>query len=408
MGYTPPVPRYFNRKGVFSVIQFLLQHILPPGCSPDDPEVRRRCGTLSGGVGVFLNLLLCTAKGVCAALTGSVAMAADAVNNLSDAASSVMTLVGFRLAGQKADEGHPFGHGRMEYLTGLLVALAILLMGVEVGRSAAEKILHPELPGFSWAAAGLLAAAIGVKLWMFRFNRALGRAIASPAMEAAAADSLSDAVSTGVVLLSALAGRFTGVPVDGFAGLLVAAFILKTGWDAAKDTADPLLGRPMSPERAGEIDRLVLEHPGILGIHDLVYHDYGPGRAMMSLHAEVPAQATLSQVHAMIDHIERELEQRFRIETVIHMDPVEDDPRTRALRLQVEQLARDIDPSLTVHDLRAGAPQDGELSFDVMVPYRFRLTDQEVREALERRLLELLPSCRARIQIDHSYIGDEA
>ncbi|MCI8870327.1 MAG: cation transporter [Lawsonibacter sp.] len=383
------------------MISFLVQHILPPGASPEDPEVRRRCGALSGGVGIFLNLLLCAVKGASAVLTGSVAMAADAVNNLSDAASSVVTLVGFRLAGQQADEGHPFGHGRMEYLTGLLVALAILLMGVEVGRSAAEKILRPQLPSFSWTAAALLAAAIGVKLWMFRFNRRLGRAIASPAMEAAAADSLSDAVSTAVVLASALAGHFTGARIDGFAGLLVAAFILKTGWEAVRDTADPLLGRPMAPELAGEIDRLVLEHPGILGIHDLVYHDYGPGRAMMSFHAEVPAQSTLTEVHTMIDHIERELKQRFRIETVIHMDPVDDGPRARSLRLQVEQLARDIDPSLTVHDLRTG---DAGLSFDVMVPYRFRLTDLEVRRAMERRLEEQLPRCPVQIQIDHSYV----
>ena len=209
--------------------------------------------------------------------TGSIAVVADAFNNLSDAASSVITLVGFRLAGQDADQEHPFGHGRMEYLTGLVVALAILLMGVEIGKSSLEKIFSPEVTTFSWMAVVILFLSILVKLWMFFFNRTLGRRIGSAAMEATAADSLSDSVSTGVVLLSTLISHFLHVQVDGFAGLLVAVFILKTGWDSARETLDPLLGRPMDPSLAADIDRLVLSHPHILNIHDLVYHDYGPG-----------------------------------------------------------------------------------------------------------------------------------
>ena len=305
------------------------------GADPTAPEVRQRCGTLAGGVGILLNTLLCLGKLGAGLLTGSIAVVADGLNNLSDAASSVITLIGFRLAGQAADEEHPFGHGRIEYLSGLLVAMAILLMGFELGKSSLEKLLHPEQLSFSWLAIAILAVSIGMKIWMFHFNRVLGEAISSQAMKATAADSLSDAAATAVVLAAALVDHFLDLQVDGLAGLLVAAFILKTGWEAAKDTLDPLLGRAMDPELAADIDKLVLSHPNILGIHDLVYHDYGPGRAMMSFHAEVPADTDLLEMHDIIDHIERELKAKHHIETVIHTDPVVNDERTNALREQV-------------------------------------------------------------------------
>ena len=311
------------------------------GADPTAPEVRQRCGTLAGGVGILLNTLLCLGKLGAGLLTGSIAVVADGLNNLSDAASSVITLIGFRLAGQAADEEHPFGHGRIEYLSGLLVAMAILLMGFELGKSSLEKLLHPEQLSFSWLAIAILAVSIGMKIWMFHFNRVLGEAISSQAMKATAADSLSDAVATAVVLAAALVDHFLDLQVDGLAGLLVAAFILKTGWEAAKDTLDPLLGRAMDPELAADIDKLVLSHPNILGIHDLVYHDYGPGRAMMSFHAEVPADTDLLEMHDIIDHIERELKAKHHIETVIHTDPVVNDERTNALREQVAQLTED-------------------------------------------------------------------
>ena len=307
---------------------FLIRLLLPSGADPGDPQVRQRCGSVSGGVGIVLNALLFLGKLLSGLATGSIAVVADAFNNLSDAASSVITLVGFRLAGQDADQEHPFGHGRMEYLTGLVVALAILLMGVEIGKSSLEKIFSPEVTTFSWMAVVILFLSILVKLWMFFFNRTLGRRIGSAAMEATAADSLSDSVSTGVVLLSTLISHFLHVQVDGFAGLLVAVFILKTGWDSARETLDPLLGRPMDPSLAADIDRLVLSHPHILNIHDLVYHDYGPGRAMMSFHVEVPAGCDLLEIHDVVDHIERELKERHHIETVIHVDPVVNDERT--------------------------------------------------------------------------------
>ncbi|MCI9352114.1 MAG: cation transporter [Lawsonibacter sp.] len=376
--------------------------------APQAPETRQRCGTLSGAVGIGLNLLLFLGKLFAGIATASIAVTADAFNNLSDAASSVVTLVGFRLAGQKADEEHPFGHGRMEYLAGLVVAMLILLVGVELGQSSLDKIVHPEPVAFSPLSAGILAVSVAVKLWMFFFNRGLSRQIQSAALAATAADSLSDAAATSILLAGLLAGQFLRLPLDGWLGLGVALFILRTGWGAAKDTADPLLGRPMDRALAEDIDRIVLGHQYILGIHDLVYHDYGPGRAMMSFHAEVPADANLLEIHDVIDHIERELKAKHHIETCIHMDPVVQDERTAALRTQVLDIARGIDPSLTVHDFRVTAgPIHTNLLFDVVVPYGFRLSDGEVRAALTAGIKALSDRYFPMIQVDHSYVEEQ-
>lgn len=388
------------------MIDALLRAFLKDG-DPDDPEFRRRCGALSGGVGILLNLLLFAGKLTAGLLTASVAIVADAINNLSDAATSVVTLIGFRLAGQEADADHPFGHGRIEYVAGLVVSLAILLMGLEVGRSALEALFHQEDILFSPLAMVILCAAIAVKLWLFFFNRALGRKIDSAAMEAAAADSLSDTVSTGVVLLSALAGRFLHIHVDGLAGLLVAVFILKTGWESVRDTLDPLLGRPMDPELARDIDRIAVSHKNILGIHDLVYHDYGPGRAMMSFHAEVPADGDLLVLHDLIDHVEQELKARHHIETVIHMDPVVRDEHTEALRAQVDRLARDIDSHMSIHDFRVvPGPTHTNLIFDLTVPYRSPLSCREAGEAMKEKLRQLDERYCPVIQVERSFVDD--
>ena len=394
----------FFRCEVRLIVNFIVQLCLR-GEDPQSPQARRRCGTIAGTMGILLNLLLSGSKLLAGLLTASVAMTADGLNNLSDAATSVVTLIGFRLAGQEADADHPFGHGRIEYVAGLIVSLAILLMGVEVGRSAVDSLLHASEPDFSPLAVGILCAAILVKFWMFWFNRTLGRHIGSAAMEATAADSLSDTLSTAVVLLSTLLGHFFQLHVDGLAGLLVCAFILKTGWEAARDTLDPLLGRPMDPELAADIDKLVLGHDHILGIHDLVYHDYGPGRAMMSFHAEVPADGDLLEIHDIIDHIERELKAKHHIETVIHMDPVVCDDSTSALRGQVEELTKKLDPALSIHDFRMTAgPIHTNIIFDVVVPYGFRLSDGQVRDELSQAIHALSPRYYAVIQVDHSYV----
>ena len=370
-----------------------------------DPETRRRCGVLSGAAGIGLNLLLFLGKLLAGIAAASIAVTADAFNNLSDAASSVVTLVGFRLAGREADKEHPFGHGRMEYLAGLAVAVLILMVGVELAQTSLQKILHPEPVVFSTLTAVILALSIGVKLGMFWFNQNLSRRIASAALAATAADSLSDAAGTGILLLGLLAGGWLSLPLDGWLGLGVALFILRTGWGAAKDTVDPLLGRPMDRALAEDIDRLILGHDYILGIHDLVYHDYGPGRAMMSLHAEVPADGDFLVLHDVIDHIERELKDKHRIETCIHMDPVVRDGSTEELRKQVEGLARRLDPALSIHDFRITAgPIHTNILFDVVVPYGFRLSDEEVRGTLSLELKKLSDRYFPVIQVDHSYV----
>ena len=387
------------------MISLLARLFIKPDPAREEPETRRAYGVLCGIVGICLNVLLFAGKFLAGTLSGSIAITADAFNNLSDAGSSFVTLVGFQLAGQKPDSEHPFGHGRMEYVSGLAVSVLILLMGLELGKTSIEKILHPEPVDFSPLIFAILCASILVKLYMFLYNRRLGKKLASPAMEATAMDSLSDSVATAAVLIATLVGRFTGLEIDGWCGVLVAAFILWSGINAVRDTLDPLLGRAMDPELAADIDKLVLSHPNILGIHDLVYHDYGPGRAMMSFHAEVPADTDLLEMHDIIDHIERELKAKHHIETVIHTDPVVNDERTNALREQVEAAAKALDPALSIHDLRITAgPYHTNVLFDVMVPYGFRLTDAQVTRELRQAVEALSEKYSAVIQVDHSYV----
>ena len=371
-----------------------------------DPAVRERYGILSGAVGIVLNLLLSVGKLFAGLMTGSISITADAFNNLSDAGSSVVTLVGFKLAGQKADDGHPFGHGRMEYLAGLLVSLMILLVGVELGRSSIGKILRPEAVDFSLVSTGILAASILVKLWMGQFNRGLGRKIGSAAMAATAADSLSDAVATAAVLAGTLVNRFAHVNIDGWVGLAVAVFILRSGWGAAKDTINPLLGESPDPELVKQLRELVLSHPQVVGMHDLIIHDYGPGRRLCSFHAEVPQDADILDAHDAIDHIEREIKEKFGIETTVHMDPIATaDEKVNQLRRQVADLARVVEPEMTIHDFRVvRGPTHTNVIFDAVVPHKCRLTDEEVLQRLRRAVSALDPAYQAVIQIDRAYV----
>lgn len=363
---------------------WLLKRFIRRPDDGDDPAVRQQYGLLSGCVGIFLNLLLSAGKFLAGVLTGSIAITADAFNNLSDAGSSVVTLVGFRLAGKQADDDHPFGHGRMEYVSGLVVALVILLVGVELGKSSLEKIITPQAVVFSWLSVGILLASVLVKLWMFLFNRALSRRIGSAAMAATAADSLSDVVATSAVILGALAGHFFSLHIDGWTGILVAVFILKTGFDAARDTLNPLLGQCPDPALVRDIQETVLAHEEISGMHDLVIHDYGPGRSMLSLHAEVPVDADVLEVHDIIDNIERELKEKFHTDAVIHMDPIAThDERTISLRTAVADMVRSIDPGMTIHDFRVTpGPQHTNLIFDAVIPHHCALSDEAVKAAI--------------------------
>lgn len=387
------------------MFEFLLRRFVKDYQNVKDPAVRERYGTMSGIVGILLNLLLSLGKFIAGVITASVSVTADAFNNLSDAASSLVTLVGFRLAGQKADDDHPFGHGRIEYLAGLAVSVAIMLVGVELFKSAVGKILHPEEVAFSILSAAILAASIGVKLWMYFFNRNLGRRINSSAMAATAADALSDCVATGAVLLGLVVGHFSGVSIDGWVGVLVAAFVLRAGWESAKDTISPLLGQPPDPELVRGILSTVLAHREIAGVHDLVVHDYGPGRCMASLHAEVPMDADILVIHDVIDNLERELRRKLGVEVVIHMDPIAvGDPRTDALKAQVTELVRRIDPDMTIHDFRMTAgPEHTNLIFDVAVPYHCRLEDEQVQEAIGAAVKALPGNYYTVVSVDHVY-----
>ena len=386
------------------MIDFLLRRCVKEYQDTQNPLVRQRYGTLSGVVGILLNLVLFAGKFLAGILTASIAITADAFNNLSDAGSSIVTLVGFRLAGQKADEDHPFGHGRIEYLSGLLVSLVILLVGFELAKSSVEKILHPETITFSWLSVGILAAAICVKLWLFWFNRSLGRRINSAAMAATAADSLSDAVATTVVLLCTFIDHYLHLNIDGVAGILVAVFILRAGWEAAKDTLDPLLGKAPDPALVSAIQKDILAHPEIIGIHDMIIHDYGPGRTIMSLHAEVPSDCDIMAVHDTIDGIEMEIRERYHILTVIHMDPIAMDDASVEMRITIAALVRSIHPELTIHDFRMTAgPKRTNLIFDVVVPYQFPLSDRELLSVIEQKVKELSPSYFSVVEIDHSF-----
>ena len=388
------------------MIDWLAKHWIKNYTQTNDPVVRQGYGMLSGGVGIFCNLLLFLGKLLAGTVSGSISMVADAFNNLSDAGSSVVTLIGFKMAGQKADRDHPFGHGRMEYLAGLLVAVMILLVGAELFKSSLAKALHPAPVELTLVSLVVLPAAILVKLGMWRMNKGLGKKLHSPALEATAADSISDVVATGAVLGCTLLGHFTGWEIDGWAGLGVACFILYSGVMAARDTLNPLLGQPPAPELVQEIEETVLAHPEVRGVHDLVVHDYGPGRAMGSLHAEVDARADLLQIHDCIDRIERELKKKFGFDVVIHMDPVETgNGRTEQLRKQVLARLQEVWPGMTLHDFRITAgPEHTNLIFDVVAPYDIKLGDEELRKKIGELVRELGENYYAVVQVDRAYV----
>lgn len=383
--------------------ELLLRLFVPKG-SPDDPVVRTRCGLLSGITGIILNIILVAGKLTVGIIAGSVAIIADAINNFSDAASSVITLAGFKLAGQKPDKEHPFGHGRIEYVAGLIVSVLIIFMGFELAWSSIEKIITPEAAEFSYAAMGVLIAAILVKFWLFYFNRKIAKRINSPSIAATASDSISDVIATCVVLAALIAGQYTTFPIDGVAGVIVAIFIFKAGWGAVKTTQAPLLGRPMSKELADAIDKLALEHENILGIHDLIYHDYGPGRAIVSFHAEVPADGNLMETHEMIDHVEREIREKFGIEAVIHMDPIVVDGDTEEMRTLVENVVKSIHPDASIHDLRiAEWDKIHNVYFDVIVPYGLDISDEEIEKRIKEQIKEK-SGFNAVIHVEHPFI----
>ncbi len=369
------------------------------------PEVRQRYGILSGAVGIFFNLLLFAGKFLAGSVSRSIAITADAFNNLSDAASSVITLIGFKLAGQKPDPDHPYGHGRIEYLSGLAVAAAILIMAFELLKSSVEKLLHPEETAFHPLVVLCLLLSILVKGYMYLYNRSISRKIHSEAMLATAKDSLSDMVATSAVLLTTLLSHYAHIELDGWCGILVGIFIFTTGLSAARDTINPLLGEAPDPEFVKRIGEIVYSYEDILGFHDLMVHNYGPGRVIISLHAEVPADGDILALHDTIDNIERQLKKELHCEAVIHMDPIcIHDPEVNAMKEKVCGFLRDIDPVLTLHDFRTvKGPTHTNIIFDVVKPYRFSLSDEELKQLLTEKIQAMGENFYPIIQIDEKY-----
>lgn len=384
------------------MVNFLIRLFIPDSQKINDPVVRGRYGILAGGMGILLNLCLFCSKFFAGFFTGSIAITADAFNNLSDAGSSVVTLAGFKMASMPADREHPFGHGRLEYLSGLAISAAILLVGLELGKSSVEKIIHPEAVRMGILPMVILICSILVKLWMAYFNRSLGKRISSSAMMATAADSLTDAAATSAVLVGMAVGHLSGRLIDGYIGLLVAAFILYSGFTTARDSLSPLLGQAPDKEFVASIQQAAMAHPEILGIHDLIVHDYGPGRRIISFHAEVPSNRNILETHDVIDHLEMELRERFQCDVTVHMDPIViDNAVINALRSQVTKVVKGIDPHLTIHDFRmVDGPTHANLIFDVMAPYQFRMSDTELIETVQQKIKALDPRYFAVVQID--------
>ena len=368
--------------------------------------VRRAYGTMCSLYGIFLNLLLFAGKYFAGVISGSVAITADAFNNLSDAGSSIITLLGFAIAGKKPDPDHPFGHGRAEYLAGLVLSAVIILMGFELVKSSFEKILHPEPISSGLLPAIILVCSILVKFYMCLYNRSVGKKINSAAMQATATDSLSYSVATTVVLISMGVSYFFHVNIDGYAGLLVAVFILYAGFNAAKDTVSPLLGQAPDPEFVQQVADIVTAHPEVVGIHDLVVHDYGPGRVMVSLHAEVRGDGNIFDLHDAIDTAETELKEQLGCIATIHMDPIEaDNTEVSQMRAAVAETLKELDDVISIHDFRmVPGPTHTNLIFDAVVPADYKKSDEELAASIRQHIHQTWPDRYAVVNIDHSYI----
>ena len=373
------------------------------------PEVRQAYGMLCGSVGIFFNVLLAAGKFAAGLLSGSVAIMADAANNLSDAGSSLIVLFGFKLAGQKPDPDHPFGHGRVEYISGLLVSVLIIYMAIELLKSSVDAILHPGEISFEPVILIILIVSILVKFYMFLYNRKFGKRIHSEAMLATSMDSLSDMGATAVVLVSMLVSHYTSLQIDGICGVLVALLIFYAGFNSAKETINPLLGQPPEPEFVKSIEEIVLAEEEIVGIHDLIVHNYGPGRVMISLHAEVPADGDILALHDVIDNVEHHLKSQLHCAAVIHMDPVSTkDERTLELKRVVTELVKEVDPVLSIHDFRVVmGPTHTNLIFDMVVPFDFPLSDVDVADQVQKKIWKYNPVYFAVIEIDKAYTKPE-
>ena len=386
--------------------QFLIRCFIKRPDDVKDAAVRTAYGNLASLVGMACNILLCIGKLLAGTLFGSIAIMADALNNLSDASSNVVSLIGFRLAAKAPDAEHPYGHARYEYLAGLVVSVTILAIGLSLLKESALKVLHPTPVAFSWLSIGVLAASILVKLWLSGFNRAVGKKINSETLMATAADSRNDVLTTGAVLLSTILCSLTGYGIiDGIMGVGVAAFILWSGWGLVMDTLSPLLGESPSPELVVHIERTVMSYPGVLGMHDLMVHDYGPGHQFASLHVEFPAETDPLTAHDVIDNIENDFLKKDRLQVTIHYDPiVTADASVGVLRARLQEHARQLDPQLSIHDLRI-VPGDSHTNvlFDLVFPAGYTGDIDQMLAKMCQFVKEQDPKYCCVVKVEQSY-----
>ncbi len=385
--------------------KLLIRLFVPHGDGVSEQTVRLRYGQLAGIIGIAVNALLCIAKIFAGIVTNSISVTADAVNNLSDALSSVISLLGFRLSGKAPDKKHPFGYGRTEYLAGLFISILILFVGFQFVKSSVERILDPSPVLFSWRSILLLVLSMLAKLWLSLFDRHIGREIHSTVLAAAMQDSINDIITTGVVILGMVAAQFTDLPVDGYVGVLVAAFILYAGYNLAKDALSPLIGEKADPALAQHIRELVLSYDGVLGVHDLIVHNYGEDRSFASVHAEVAADGDFIALHEVIDAAEQEAMSTLHVFLVIHMDPIEiHNEKVQAVRRQTEQVLHDISPSLSMHDFRmVNGEHQINLIFDVLLdPDAVDFSTEELRDRICHELHRIDPRYNPVIMFDHT------
>ena len=383
---------------------WLIRTFIPNASAVEDPDVRAAYGTLASITGVLVNLLLSGAKFLVGVLSGSVAITADAANNLSDAAGSIVTFITTRLAHKPVDQEHPFGHGRMEYIGSLGVGALVVLMGLGLLRDSVTAIFHPEPLAVSWPVLVVLGLSMLAKLWLYLFYRKLGKAVNNGTLLAASKDSLGDVLSTGAVLVSVLLAWVFGWVIDGYIGLLVAVIVLKAGFGVCRDTMDSLLGGKPDPEKTRRIREMLLAHEGILGVHDLVLHDYGPGRCIASVHAEVSADSDIVAIHEVIDDAEREIGQELHMAICIHMDPiVTADETTNRVRSQMQAFLQNTDPALSLHDFRM-VPGQGHINliFDCVLPVGYKTRD-ELLQSLKAYALSLDPRYCLVVQFDTDF-----
>ena len=385
---------------------WLEKRIQPQGAALDERS-RSAWGKAASVMGIGGNALLFAGKIAVGLVSGSVAITADAFNNLSDASSSIVSLLGFKMADKPADAEHPYGHGRYEYLSALMVAVMILVIGVELMKGSVEKILHPTPVAFSWPLMLVLVCSIAVKLWMSAFNRRIGRRIGSKTLMATADDSRNDVIATSVVLLATVAGHLTGFMLDGWLGAAVAAFILFSGFMLVKETIDPLLGGAGGAEQVERIRKKLMSYPGVLGTHDLIVHDYGPGRQFASVHIEMDAQRDPVESHDLIDNIERDFFTEEKLHLVIHYDPgALDDPRVQVMREFISGIAACIHPDMSIHDLRlVPGPTHVNVVFDCTVPYEVKLDGDDIKQRIARVVQAEYPNYYCVITLEHGFVG---